>query len=267
MSNHKSNLEAALKLAAKGFAVFPCQVGDKIPACEHGCLDASCDPARIRELWSNPLFNVAIATGKPSGVFVIDTDRRKGGGVSLQKLEAQFGPLPPTVKVITADGVHYYFKMPHGIDVRNSTGQIGVGIDCRGSGGYVLVPPSLHPSGVRYRWSDDCATEFAEASDWLLRKIIKPKTNSASAAAAPTNGDDWRSLIIKGAVPDGKRNDTLHRLAGLLFGFLPPSDALLAYELLRSVNQTHFKPPMDEAEFNTTVNSIAGMEINSRYGR
>jgi hypothetical protein len=42
-------------------------------------------------------------------------------------------------------------------------------VDVRGEGGYVLAPPSIHPSGLAYAWSVDSASAFADAPDWLVR--------------------------------------------------------------------------------------------------
>ena len=67
----------------------------------------------------------------------------------MRRLEAEHGELPATVEVITARGRHLYFKMPD-MPVRNSAGKIAAGIDMRGDDGYVLAPPSVHPSGTRY---------------------------------------------------------------------------------------------------------------------
>ena len=43
------------------------------------------------------------------------------------------------------------------------------GLDTRGDGGYVIAPPSLHPSGRRYSWSVDSYDQLAAAPEWLER--------------------------------------------------------------------------------------------------
>lgn len=50
-----------------------------------------------------------------------------------------------TYQVQTARGMHVYIRLPH--DERNRALE---GIDVKAKGGYVLAPPSIHPSGVPY---------------------------------------------------------------------------------------------------------------------
>ena len=171
----------------------------------------------IRKWWhAQPQANIAIATGAVSNVFVIDVDGLDAE-VELRRLEAKHGNLPATVEVITARGRHVYFQMPE-TPVRNSAGKIAPGIDVRGDGGYVLAPPSIHPSGKRYEWSVDCASAFAAAPDWLLAKI----TDANSNGAAPTPLSEWRVLIASG-VAEGSRDNTVAKVSGhLLRRYIDP---------------------------------------------
>src|SRR5262249_61674085 len=104
---------------------------------------------------------IAIATGSPSTIFALDVDG-VDAEAELRRLEAQHGALPATVEVITARGRHIYFKMPDA-PIRNSAGKLGVGLDIRATGGYVLAPPSIHPTRPRYEWSVHCASAIAPA--------------------------------------------------------------------------------------------------------
>jgi hypothetical protein len=101
---------AALQLADRGLAVFPCRPLDKRPATAHGCKDATSDVITIQTWWQeNPSYNIGIATGAVSGIFVLDVD---GAEAALSRLEAQLGKLPPTVEAITARGRHAATSSP-----------------------------------------------------------------------------------------------------------------------------------------------------------
>ncbi len=72
---------AALALAGRGFAVFPCRP-NKAPACPHGHLDATRDPAAVRDLWRRwPGDLIGSPTGTVNGFDVLDIDPRHGGDV------------------------------------------------------------------------------------------------------------------------------------------------------------------------------------------
>jgi Bifunctional DNA primase/polymerase, N-terminal len=129
-------IRTALRLAEKGLAVIPCMPADKRPACRHGVRDATTNPDLIAEWWRhNPGYNIGVATGAISGLFVTDVDSKDdvNGEAELRKLEAVHGPLPPTVETITGTGRQLYFRHP-GKPVRNSVGMIAPGIDIRGDG-------------------------------------------------------------------------------------------------------------------------------------
>jgi len=165
-------LDHALQYAQHGLKVFPvnwidadqcscdredCGNAGKHPLTPSGCKDASSDPAVIQQWWTLwPKANVAIATGEASGIFVIDIDVADGknGAASLAKLEAEIGPIPRDAVVRTGSGGwHIYLKLAD-LPIRNSASKIGEHIDVRGSGGYVVAPPSLHKSGNHYVWEN-----------------------------------------------------------------------------------------------------------------
>jgi hypothetical protein len=96
--------------------------------------------------------NVGIVTGEKSGIFVVETDTAAGhgdgvdGAASLAALEAQHGPLPPTLEAESPSGsIHRYYKHP-GFNIQNSEATIAPGVDVRGDGGMVIAPPSVMPS-------------------------------------------------------------------------------------------------------------------------
>jgi hypothetical protein len=244
-----------LALAARGLKVFPCRPRDKLPATEHGCKDATTDPDMIRRWWrAEPQCNVAIATGALSGIFVVDVDGLDAE-FELRRLEAEHGALPPTVEVITGNGRHAYFKMP-ATPLRNSASKIAPHVDVRGDGGYVIAPPSIHPSGRAYAWSVDCASAIAAAPDWLLARIAEPERNGA-----PTPPSEWRALVAAG-VDEGARNCTIAKLSGhLLRRFLDP---FVVLDLMQCWNAVRCRPPLPDADVTRIVDSICSKELRRR---
>jgi Bifunctional DNA primase/polymerase, N-terminal/Primase C terminal 1 (PriCT-1) len=254
-------LGTALALAGKGLAVFPCMVRDKRPATPDGLKSATRDVSLIRHWWGlQPNYNVAVACGVVSGIFVIDVDGLDAE-LELRKLEKDHGELPPTVEVVTPrPGRHIYFRHP-GVSVRNSASRIAPGVDTRGDGGYVLCPPSVHPSGKAYAWSVDSASAFAAAPQWLLERMAE-RTNG-NGAARPTPPSEWRALMADG-VPEGQRDSTLARITGYLLRH--HIDPVFAAGFVEIFNTARCLPPLPEKDVARIVNSIAGKELKRRGG-
>jgi hypothetical protein len=252
-------LETALSLASRGLHVFPCKPRDKKPALWNGLKGATTDPNIIAGWWRNSDFNIGLATGECSGIFVIDIDGMDAEA-ELTKLISKHGALPHTVESITARGRHVFFAYPDRA-IRNSAGKIAPGIDVRGDGGYVLAPPSVHPSGRNYTWSVDSADAFAAAPNWLLTAAAaKPVAVNGTAAATPAT--EWHELI-KGAA-EGTRDNTITRLAGYLL--CRRVDPVMALAFLQSWNVTSCTPPLPDEDIARIVDSISSRELRRRGG-
>ena len=132
--------------------------------------------------WSDrPTAGVGIVTGAPSGVWVLDVDPGAGGIDRLRSLIAEHGELPRTYTVETGSGGwHAYWRMPTDFEPTNSRGRLPVGIDVRGTGGQVVAPPSVSGKGP-YRVLVDMAPVDAPA--WLL-DLIRPRELSAEPVGA-----------------------------------------------------------------------------------
>ena len=162
--------KAALAYARRGVPVFPCEPGAKRPLTRNGHWDATTDSRVIERWWKRwPSANVGIPTGKKSGVVVLDVDIDDGGLESLAKLERTGAPTPKTAKARTGGGgIHIFFRNLRDTQIRNSAGLLGPGLDVRGQGGYVVVPPSRTQSS--YKWVD--SSSLAEAS-WLIERLTE----------------------------------------------------------------------------------------------
>ena len=144
-------LDHALQYARRGWRVFPCQPRGKTPRTKHGHNDATTDEAQIRQWWTDwPDANIGLATG--SGLAVIDVDDEQG----FDELEAAHEDLPKTLEAVTGSGGRHMFYRYAGEQLRSKNG-FGRGVDLKADGGYVIAPPSVHPSGGLYAW--DTRTE------------------------------------------------------------------------------------------------------------
>ncbi|MCB0252549.1 MAG: bifunctional DNA primase/polymerase [Anaerolineae bacterium] len=196
--NHRLNV--ALRYAAMGWHVFPahsitekgfcscgkpdCSRQGKHPRVNSGLNDATIDPSMIRHWWRDwPDANVAVRTGRVSGIFVIDVDNHvyhdgKNGEEALQLLEDKHGTLPDTVEAMTggAGGRHLFFNYPDNLDggIKSRTHSLGDGIDVRGDGGYVIVYPSEGLRGT-YEWEGSSdpleGVISAPAPQWLIDMV------------------------------------------------------------------------------------------------
>jgi hypothetical protein len=217
--------------------------------------------AEVIEGWfQNQPWNIGIATGSKSGVIALDIDPRHGGDESLATLERTNGPLPETWRVLTGGGgEHVLFRAP-GELVPNSAQKIAPGIDVRGEGGYIVAPPSRHTSGRNYEISVDHHPDdisLAEPPPWLIALVTVP-------ARGRTSKEEWRGLL-RSAMPEGQRNDTLARISGHLLAHR--IDPYVCLDIILSLNITHCHPPLPEEEIAHIVASITRREFAQRTTR
>lgn len=234
--------------AGKGLAVFPCKARGKEPLTAHGCKDATTDPAKIRSWWTKwPDANIGMATGEPSGIVVLDIDKHEDadGAESLRDWESEFEALPATKTVLTGSGgVHYWFRTTK--DVRNRAGVLP-GIDVRGTGGYVVIPPSVHPNGTPYEW--DAATEELPVADLPeeLWSLIRGERSEYGPA-----------FELPAVVGQGQRNEQIFKLASSLQAKGLSDAALMA--AVKAENLRVCDPPLPDKEVEQIVASATRYE-------
>jgi hypothetical protein len=249
---HEPNAkEAALAYLARGWAVIPVEPGGKRPLIAWEEFQHRFpEPVKV-ESWFNrwPKANLGIVTGKTSGLVVLDIDPRHDGDESLLLLEREHGPLPHSIEALTGGGGrHVYFRHP-GKEMRNRVG-LAPGIDLRGDGGMIVVPPSLHPSGKHYFWEvshHPDETSLAPMPQWL-ESLIRGVEGSPGHPFT-----FWRQLVRAG-VPEGERNSSIASLTGhMLWHGIDPEVTL---ELLLCWNRVRCHPPLSDEEVARTVESI-----------
>lgn len=244
---------AALDYAENGFAIFPCKPGGKQPLTKRGFHDATTDPHQITA-WSkrHPGCNWAIPTGRRNRLLVLDVDPEDGGAESLARLEATHGKLPATARVKTGGGgVHLYFLYPESEPIPNSAGKLGPGLDVRGEGGYVIVPPS-RTQGAYERVEE---RPPAECPAWLL-ELLRERQGEFSREYRRSKATGAVSIDAAGRppIPEGTRDDQLTRIAGKLHDGTRGSEALTA-DLL-AINAARCVPPLPEGQVRKVARSI-----------
>lgn len=181
-----SPLDCALAYAAHGWPVIPLR--GKLPLTPNGSNDASTHPDVVRDWWKrHPSANIGLATG--IRFWALDIDTKSNGDDSLETLELRHGRLPDTLTQITGTrGRHFLFQLPRDFTVRNSQSAIAEGIDTRGTGGYIVASPSVHPDTRRaYIWDglDEWhAQPIAHAPEWLLA-LLRDKQRTTAPSVIP----------------------------------------------------------------------------------
>jgi hypothetical protein len=155
--------------------------------------------------------------------------------------------LPETVEQVTGGGGRQFF-FEHSGEMTNKV-KFAPGLDTRSDGGLVVVPPSLHVSGQRYRWqSPPDQVALAKCPEWLLKEIAasQPVVNGLGR-----NENGWVVTALEG-VDQGQRDAMGIKLCGYFF-----EKRLEAKEILAILNLWNEKnePPMSEAQVEKIVRS------------
>nr|WP_281721132.1 DNA polymerase [Nitrosomonas nitrosa] len=268
-------LEAALNYAKRGIPVFPvhgisdngaCTCGK--PTCVHpgkhpildgGYKNATCDQQQIIEWWNKyPKANIGIPTGKVSGWYAVDVDKKNNGKENYHKfVERHKNDLPKaSLKVNTGGGGHHLiYTQPACGRAVGSTTNIGrlEGVDFRGDGGYIVVPPSLHHSQEIYEW----ARGFSFDGHYDPAQLVPLPALIVDLVNNPT-----RALVDSESIPQGSRNSSLFKLA-CQFRRGGVADEQL-FELVSEKNASLCKPPLDQSEVRQIVTSALKTEITPR---
>jgi len=248
-------IDTARRYLARGWSLLPLRSHDKRPLVAWEPLQSSHPSAEQVADWFGrwPDANIGIVTGEISNLIVLDIDPKHGGDASLDRLERQFGQLPATIEVTTGGGGHhFYFAHPGGL-IRSRTG-LAQGVDLRGDGGYIVAPPSIHPSGHPYLWAVGHSPEdvaLAALPRWILLE-----SGGIRARRTPS---DWRRLVREG-VPEGQRNSSIAALTGHLLWHQVDPEVVL--ELLLSWNRMRCRPPLQDAEVAQVVSNIVRLHFN-----
>lgn len=254
----ESRLKLLLGYCDRGWRIFPCweirpddrcacpesancRRPGKHPRTGQGLNDATTDPTQVK-WWHNqwPHANWAWTLDRH---LALDVDPRNGFSVEmLDEWEELFGfDLPVTLTQETGGGGrHLIFEQPFDAEVRSGplrfpdNRQKVRGAEIKGVGGYVLVEPSNHVSGGRYRWSDPNQSAVP-APPGLLRLrngVSDGGTNGAAGEAGWGGQREWdperTARWFAGDVPPGEQRNELLSFIGYEHMRAEPVDNIIA---------------------------------------
>lgn len=243
--------DEALKYDAVGWVVIPIAIGGKKPLVKWKHITGP-DPERTRRYWQwRPDASIAVLCG-PSELVVIDVDARDG----LKLLP----DLPPTATATTGRGTHHVYQDRSRGKLRNTTGRIPVrgewreapGIDLRASGGCFIAPPSIHKSGVRYRW-DDLRIGIQPAPGWL-RPVERPKPRHIEYVGGDCSNQIEAILDVARGAVKGQRNSSLNWAAWRI-GELVTQGQLGRIAAFDRLFQAAHAAGLSDGEATATINS------------
>ena len=226
-----NKIDYALEYARRGWFVLALQDDAKAPISHEmqrsGSKDATNDENKIKMLWELfPNANIGVATGKASGLTVLDLDGMEAVE-ELQEIKYEF---PETYTVKTPRGWHHYYQ--YDSTIGQSAGKL-TKCDIRNDGGYVVAAGSVVDG-----------TEYTVTRDFSVSEAQLPSVFKAGIEPPQREGVD---KLQSGAITEGRRNNTLFRYACMLRANknLDSKDIDL---LVRNWNDTRLKPPLDNKE-------------------
>ncbi len=207
-----------------------------------------------------PEAGIGIVTGAASGVLVDDTD--SADRAVWKAVEQRFGDTP--LKIGTPGGGAHLHYRHSGQKCRNLRPELPV--DVKATGGFVVVPPSVRPSGAHA----SKAYTFLGDSSWddLARlPPIKPGSLSEHTKTAEIILSSHRTpgaqVVQLGAVDIGYRNCTLFRHALRRAPSCGSEQGLLEVGIEINAN---FNPPLERSEVAKTISSAWGYEVRGEIG-
>jgi len=202
-----------------------------------------------------PTANIGVYTG-PSNVLVVDID----DPTLLRTMLERFGDTPLITRT-PGGGAHLWYRSS-GERSRNLRQTEGLPVDIKAEGGFVVVPPSVRPSGAH----QGKAYEFA-AGSWDDLKDLPPIRPGALGGNAGRNGPDPGSDPVPlRSVSVGYRNDMLFRACLQQAPHCDTLDDLI--DVARTIAADNFEIAPDQAfpdrEIRKTAASAWKYEIEGR---
>ncbi|UUV97992.1 bifunctional DNA primase/polymerase [Vagococcus luciliae] len=273
-----NNYDRAIELQKQGYSIYPLSPGTKIPLQgSNGWNDATNDLDQISNWWEEDSSRNVGLMLKDHHFIVIDLDRHDKGmdGVeNCKKLWSKYDMFPPTyVEATPGNGIHFFFKLPDGVEISQETGAFKelFGVDEAGNGRSgidvitygIPIAPSIMTNGTKYISLDGkTLNDTAMAPGWLIDLLQggKPIKVENYRPVSKTNTAMKLDLITSGA-GEGGRNDHLTSLCGWLLWHGVDNETLV--ELIYTAN-AYNSPPLDDKEVNKIIKSMIKKDVRGK---
>lgn len=263
-----SKLGAAIALAERGFYVFPLKINQKTPLFNNWQSEATKNIETIKSWWFSKSekkeipYNIGIFTGAYNcnqALVVVDVDDKEGkkGSDTLLSLELDgFEFTPSFCQSTVTGGQHIIYK--HSQPLKQGTNKLGVGLDIRSLGGYIVAPGSVI-DGKTYEIVNDF--EIEDCPDWIVNRLSiadnpsKPKATNfdIDPETARKKATEYLTKEAPFAVQGAGGDETTFRVAARLKDF--GCDVPLAFELMTDFWNENCSPPWDLTELQTKINN------------
>lgn len=250
----------ALNYLKLGWSVIPLEPEGKKPLVKWEKYQSErASPEQIRKWWTKyPKANIGVVTGLLSGIIVIDIDSSQG----QENYIAKFSQLHNTISQKTGkpNASQRLFAHPQDRKYHNMARLLD-DVDIRADGGYIVVPPSIHPNGTVYKWIID-PVEMGLDDLLPLPDEIKNQL-FAQTGQRPKNIEGWVQEALMG-VDEGRRTDTCAKLAGYYLRAFE-GDTEQVEIILQTWNERN-RPPLDWKAVNMVIHSIVKREGRDQMG-
>lgn len=231
--------ELAAEYVDSGWSVLPVRPEEKRPYMTNWLqYTKTRAPKAMVESWFVNLTGagVGVVTGRISNMVVLDVEHDCPYPIEdlLRKYPTQM------VAKSGGGGYHLFYQYPVNQTRVSNRVRLFEGADLRADGGFIVLPPTMHPSGNRYEWVKRGPLGAFPVA--LLELQAQPRVQ----------GDGWITEALRG-VSEGGRNDACARLAGYFFKKGMNADIVEA--LLLDWNERN-EPPLPVHEVRTTIKSI-----------
>lgn len=249
----EKTLNAAIKYSEINLSVIPIEPGGKKPLVKwEGYQDQAAGPEEIREWFIKwPKANVAVVTGAISNLDAVDVDSKQGEDALIEALGDQLSEFNPPRSKTPRGGSHCFVKAT---GEGNKTGFLA-GVDFRGEGGYVVMPPSRGSNGNAYSWMPGLSIfelEPPRAPDSLLKIIMHSLYRGDNIDPLTANICQHLPTIANITFEEPGRDETLFHLANHLVKSAMP---LVSIEKYLDFFASHCTPPFPESEKRAKIKS------------